>query len=54
MDVITPSLPEPKIVILENVKLRESEKKKKKENPCKYLDQLFKTDAFLEEYFEEK
>jgi hypothetical protein len=54
MDIITPSLPEPKIDVLKIVKLRENRKKIKKEKPCKYLDQLFKTDAFLKEYFEEK
>jgi len=54
MDAITPSLPEPKINVLNIVKLREDEKKRKKEKPHKYLDQLFKNDTFLKEYFEEK
>ena len=54
MDVITPSLPEPKIEILKNVILRENVKKMEKEKHCKYLDQLFKTDVFLKVYFEEK
>ena len=49
-------LPEPKINVLQVVKLRkERQKKDKKEKPCKYLDQLFKkNDKFLKEYFEEK
>ena len=54
MDTVTPHLPEPKINVLNIVKVRENEKKRKKEKPCKYLDQLFKTDKFLKEYFEEK
>jgi len=48
-------LPEPKINILKVVKLRENQKKEKKEKPCKYLDHLYKkNDAFLRKYFEEK
>ena len=48
-------LPEPKINILKVVKLREDQKKEKKEKPRKYLDQLYKkNDEFLKKYFEEK
>ena len=50
-------LPEPKIKVLNNVKIikRRAKDKAKKEKPSKYLDQLFKKDdKFLKEYFEEK
>jgi hypothetical protein len=47
-------LPEPKINILNIVKLRENKDKDKKEKPCKYLDQLYKkNDNFLKKYFED-
>ena len=48
------SLPEPKIDVLNIVKLREDAKKLKKKKLCKYLDHIFKNDTFLDEYFEDK
>tara|TARA_Y100001936_G_scaffold242309_1_gene279363 strand:- start:240 stop:413 length:174 start_codon:yes stop_codon:yes gene_type:complete len=57
MDTPQNELPEPKIKVLNNVKIikKRAKDKAKKEKPRKYLDQLFKKDdKFLKEYFEEK
>ena len=53
MDIITPKLPKQELHLLNQVKIRQEQKKRKKEKPCKYLDQLLKG-KFLKEYFKEK
>ena len=55
MDIKTPNLPAQKIRPLTSVIIREKQKREKKENPSKYLDQLYdKKGKFLKTYFEEK
>ena len=55
MDINTPKLPKQQLHLLNQVKIRQEQKKRalKKEKPCKYLDQLLKG-KFLKEYFKEK
>ncbi len=53
MDIITPKLPKQQLRLLNQVKIRQEQKKRKKAKSCKYLDQLLKG-KFLEEYFKEK